>query len=549
MTSWCIVAIPEESDPVWQTSSEKIPHCTLLFLGDQDDNEKAMLISQQLQHTVDTSLKPFYMDVHSRGTLGDKDADVLFFDQANVPKQLTEFRSLLLKDETIRVAYDSVEQYPSWTPHLTLGYPDSPAKKPLVDPMAPFANRFHSIYFDRIALWIYDYDGPTFKMKYDDMMSEASDVFMSDQTKHFLSHRKEKPMRPENKLKHYGFGGRAPVYTNPIQTAILPALRTTLESTKGISSDSRYLAHAAQGGLLEGNPLRDQYIRENQLALTENLKKTFKGLPSETANQRFSVATTPSGDWVLSSIDTLAHAGTAETLIHPVLDDQGLITDYVIVHNDVSQSDLSCAIMHYGTKGMKWGIRRKSKDSDSGSASGSGESGGSGGKAGGAGGAAGEAKKPSFKEQKESRRKHSINQAVKEQWKKPVAEEAASAESSRKIIKKHGTDALTNKELKDAVERMNLEQQYANLQANAKAASVRGSGQAYVKQMFKEAGSELGKEVIKFGLTQAVKYVFSAAMGTDGNSGGSGTQRTPSTRGPELTPSQRALGQRQRELN
>lgn len=547
MTSWCIVAIPEESDPVWQTSSEKIPHCTLLFLGDQDDNEKAMLISQQLQHTVDTSLKPFYMDVHSRGTLGDKDADVLFFDQANVPKQLTEFRSLLLKDETIRVAYDSVEQYPSWTPHLTLGYPDSPAKKPLVDPNTPFNGRFHSIYFDRIALWIYDYDGPTFQMKYDSM-SEAADVFMSDQTKHFLSHRKEKPMRPENQLKHYGFGGRAPIYTSPIQSSILPALRTTLESTKGISSDSRYLAHAAQGGLLEGNPLRDQYIRENQLALTENLKKTFKGLPSETANQRFSVATTPSGDWLLSSIDTVAHAGTAETLIRPVTDEQGMITDYVIVHNDVPDSELKYAIMHYGTKGMKWGIRRKSKDSDSGSASGSGESGGSG-KA--AGGAAGEAKKPSFKEQKESRGKHSINQAVKEQWKKPVAEEAASAESSRKIIKKHGTDALTNKELKDAVERMNLEQQYANLQTSAKAASVRGSGQAYAKQMLKDAGSELGKEAIKFGITQAVKYVFSAAMGTDSssNSSGSGSGWTPSTRGPELTPGQRALGQRQRELN
>lgn len=342
-------------------------------------------------------------------------------------------------------------------------------------------------------------------------------------------------MRPENQLKHYGFGGRAPVYTSPIQSSILPALRTTLESTKGISSDSRYLAHAAQGGLLEKNPVRDQYISENQLALTENLKKTFKGLPSETANQRFSVATTPSGDWLLSSIDTVAHAGTAETLIRPVLDGQGLITDYVIVHNDVPQADLQYAIMHYGTKGMKWGVRRKSKDSDSGSASGSGESGGSGGKAGGAGGAAGEAKKPSFKEQKESRGKHSINQAVKEQWKKPVAEEATSAASSRKIIKKHGTDALTNKELQDAVTRMNLEQQYANLQASGKAASARGAGQAYVKDILKDAGRELGKEAIKFGITEAVKYLFSTSSSSGNSQSSSGNPiLVPSTRQREL---------------
>lgn len=34
MANWAIVAIPEERDPVWKYSSEKVPHMTLLFLGE-----------------------------------------------------------------------------------------------------------------------------------------------------------------------------------------------------------------------------------------------------------------------------------------------------------------------------------------------------------------------------------------------------------------------------------------------------------------------------------------------------------------------------------
>lgn len=45
----------------------------------------------------------------------------------------------------------------------------------------------------------------------------------------------------------------------------------------------------------------------------------------------------------------------------------------------------------------------------------------------------------------------------------PASEDAAAAKSAKKIVKKHGTQALSNKELQALVTRMNLEQQYSNL--------------------------------------------------------------------------------------
>lgn len=497
MTEWCIVAIPEEDDPVWKWSSEKIPHITLLYLGEQDDPERARQITMQLQHTVNTSLTAFATSVHSRGVLGAKDADVLFFDQASVPKELYEFRSLLLKDDTIRKCYESADQYPSWTPHLTMGYPTSPAKKP--------KNHFESdslrmVYFDRIALWIADYDGPTFKLGYRKSYEIPEDAMaMSDQTREFLAHREpERPTytprylsRPApSNLKHHGIGARTHNYTHPIQDAVKPALKATLSSTAEISDDIRYLKHADAGGLLVENSIQKQYVRENQLAFAKHLAHAVGGRPSETADIRYDVATLPNGDWLLSSVNTMAHTGTVETRVRPHLDERGLIIDYSVMADNVAQDDLRYAIVHYGVKGMKWGIRRKSRD----------------------GGGSGEVsekklKRQEAKEAKQAARKQKVSETIK----RPVSEDAAGAAKGRQRTKKHGTDALSNQELKVLVQRMNLEQQYANLQANEKAAKARKSGRTYVNDIFKQAGQELAKEAVKYAATEGLKYAFNQA--------------------------------------
>lgn len=161
MSNLVIAAIPKEDDYVWKISSEKIPHMTICFLGEASQNYDVLEMTKFLEHAASFTLDKFWLDVEKRGKLGDDEADVLFFRKSewNV-KLINDFRTSLLKNDAIRKAYDSVEQFPEWNPHLTLGYPATPAK-----PDTREYPGFGSVYFDRVALWFGDYEGSTFELK------------------------------------------------------------------------------------------------------------------------------------------------------------------------------------------------------------------------------------------------------------------------------------------------------------------------------------------------------------------------------------------------
>lgn len=181
MTSWAVVAIPRKDDYVWRISSEKVPHMTILFLGEQPDSTPTDKIAEFLQHAADVSLTQFGMDVMKRGELGPNDADVIFFNK-RWNKTIENFRSNLLQDQMINSLWMSVEdQYPEWTPHLTLGYPETPAKVDERDyPGITWVN------FDRVALWTGDYEGPEFELKsYEDQMELAMDDPMVEYLAHY----------------------------------------------------------------------------------------------------------------------------------------------------------------------------------------------------------------------------------------------------------------------------------------------------------------------------------------------------------------------------
>jgi 2'-5' RNA ligase len=168
-TQLVIVAIPSDDDPVWKFSSEKVPHITLLYLGSPDFSpEEFQHVTEYVQH-ASSQLTRFGLDVDRRGVLGDKSADVLFFSKGWSLKDLAQFRSNLLQDDLISTAYHSVDQFPEWTPHLTMGFPDTPAKKDNAD-----YNRFSWVRFDKIALWDDDSTGPTFELKSDERGLEVA---------------------------------------------------------------------------------------------------------------------------------------------------------------------------------------------------------------------------------------------------------------------------------------------------------------------------------------------------------------------------------------
>lgn len=175
-----IVAIPAEDDPVWKVSSEKVPHLTICYLQGPLGNEENTI--RFVEHTVKTSLSRFGLSVDRRGTLGSDDADVLFFDKNYGGKELLSFRGFLLTNKDILEAYRKAPQYPMWTPHLTLGYPATPAKPNPNDYGLNWVN------FDRIAIWTGDYEGPEFVLKKNDLEMPIDASWSIEETGDFLQH-------------------------------------------------------------------------------------------------------------------------------------------------------------------------------------------------------------------------------------------------------------------------------------------------------------------------------------------------------------------------
>jgi hypothetical protein len=140
-TTCVIVALPAEDDPISAASSEADgAHATLLFFGDTSALNRDELATALERFVTGGEVGIITEQVNGRATLGKDAADVVLFDAAN----LVFIRSGLLEDPVIAEANASVEQFPTWLPHVTLGYPETPA-----------AGEFsgEAINFDRLALW------------------------------------------------------------------------------------------------------------------------------------------------------------------------------------------------------------------------------------------------------------------------------------------------------------------------------------------------------------------------------------------------------------
>lgn len=137
-------------------------------------------------------------------------------------------------------------------------------------------------------------------------------------------------------------------------------------------------------------------------------------------------------------------------------------------------------LAHHGVKGMKWGVRKDHSIS-------------------------------STTETSSRRRRASTNVEVKQRPGKFVktsggkrqtaAEDAVRVAASRQLAKKSTTDTLTTKQLQDAVQRMNLEQQFNKL---AKSADRRSRGQKFVSSIL---GNKDAQAVSKNVATRAATTV------------------------------------------
>lgn len=140
-TSAIVALVPAKSDPVTAASSEPA-HITLVWLGEAADLADPEALAAQVREYA-AGAGPIVAPVQERGTLGDDDADVVFLEPT---ESLVAFRDGLLADGTaVRVAHDAADQFPQWTPHVTLGYPETPAN-------GDYSGT--EVTFDRLELWL-----------------------------------------------------------------------------------------------------------------------------------------------------------------------------------------------------------------------------------------------------------------------------------------------------------------------------------------------------------------------------------------------------------
>lgn len=148
-TGALVVMTPSADDPVVAASSEPA-HMTMIWFGEVADLAVDVEELEQAVRQYAQDLDgPVVVPVAERGTLGDEDADVVFLEKTD---SLVALRDGLLEKDPVGDAFAEAEQFPDWTPHVTLGYSDRPARGDYDG---------DTVTFDHISLWLggehYDY--------------------------------------------------------------------------------------------------------------------------------------------------------------------------------------------------------------------------------------------------------------------------------------------------------------------------------------------------------------------------------------------------------
>lgn len=125
---------------------------------------------------------------------------------------------------------------------------------------------------------------------------------------------------------------------------------------------------------------------------------------------------------------------------------------------------MSDELTHYGVKGMKWGHR-----------------------------------KPRTKEV--TVRKKGKKYKAEGGYGHDIHDDAKYTLMARQVAKRSGVSSLSNKELQSAVNRMNLEQQYARL-----AAADRSAGQKIVSELMGKEGKRLIQDLTKEAIANAKEF-------------------------------------------
>lgn len=138
-----IVAIPKADDEVHQIGPEE-KHATLIYFG----NEAPKAVLASAVEAVSRQYSTFSAKVKDTDELGDDKAQVWMLEKSS----LNSIRDALMAQPGVKEIYDAGDftKYPSFTPHVTIGYPDDDG---MDDAVMEQAKGVNGVTFDRLALW------------------------------------------------------------------------------------------------------------------------------------------------------------------------------------------------------------------------------------------------------------------------------------------------------------------------------------------------------------------------------------------------------------
>ena len=461
MSNLVIVAIPEEDDLVWKISTEKVPHLTLLYLGEGAQNIAKIL--SFVEHAADTVLNRFSLEVDKRGVLGQDEADVLFFEGWDLP-DLRRYRDFLLMENNIATAYHAAQQYPEWQPHLTLGYPKSPAK--------PLSNdqRFWSVRFDRIAVWTGDYEGPTFDLKKHEYPMEVAMSADSSAVDDILAHYGVKGMK-------WGFRkspeAKAAKEAKKIAKADKKFEEISVDTWVKVNNNASNNINARIGMINDSPSYKGKDLNKDPALMAKYNEEMRKMFETEYNRAAKDLGTNKSGtreyfaqvdeDFGLSvgvkdvEHSSIKHAAPAKLTV--VRNNTGHISKVMI--DTMAQADAFVGdfLEHYGVKGMKWGVRKSDPV-------------------------------PSGEVRVTQKGKKLKTEGGKDI---PPHPDATRAATSKQKAKGSGLQSLSNKELKELQTRLNLEKNVRELTVADKQANTNPAARFIKRTLFNSGKQEAQK--------------------------------------------------------
>lgn len=148
-TATVVVALPAADDPVHGIGDEQ-KHATIVFLGkDLPADEVAAVKSAVADYVADGDLAAFTEQVTGVESLGEDGARVWVIDSED---GLADIHDDLVAHPAIAALRAKTDQFPSYKPHVTVGYP-AEGSTSLDDSTEKAAAGVDSIRFDRLAVW------------------------------------------------------------------------------------------------------------------------------------------------------------------------------------------------------------------------------------------------------------------------------------------------------------------------------------------------------------------------------------------------------------